>query len=372
MHSQSTVRLLAAALITLASLGSAAHAQILQPTFSLEPNAEDLPIFPPPASPHFGTAVAIHRDTAMASIPGLNPQRVAVFTRDAAGAWQRTGTLLDEAGVAISIDGDLALMSGQDQLSAYRREGDAWTRVQTIATAGTVGDIELDGRTAAYIEGSQIQFLHFNRHEQRWHKGQPLQPSKPFGNRLALANDTLVLNASGTAYVFKRVGRAWRERQTLLPADGEPTFGSEVAISGDRIVVAARFADYSGDYGLSNGKVYVFDRRGRFWAETQQLQPSFEALGGRGMFGSQLAVTPTLLAVSTESGMIFDGATTVIYEATGRSKRYETVGRLDFGMRALAVLDAWHDTVLIGVPWDEHGAPWHIGYAVGYVVSSQQ
>ncbi|MET0986127.1 MAG: FG-GAP repeat protein [Steroidobacteraceae bacterium] len=376
MRSHSAIGVLAASLI---ALGSATHAQILQPTFSLEPSAEDLPTFPPPSSSHFGTAVAVHRNTAMASIPGLDPPRVAVFTRDAAGMWQRTDTLLDEPAFAIAIDGDHALLSGPNRLSAYQRQGNAWSRVQTIATPDTVMDIEIDGDTAAYVTAAdvdlrelQIQFLHFSRKKQLWDKGRPLQPSKPFGNSLALANNTLVLQGSGLVYVFQHVGRTWRERQTLLPADGEPSFGSEVAISGDRIVVAARGADFSNDYGLSNGKVYVFDRRGRFWFETQELQPSFEALGGRGQFGSQVAVTPTTLAVSTEAGMIFDGATTVIYETHGRGRPYELVGRLDVGARPLAILDAWRNTVLVGVPWDEHGAPWHIGYALGYVVPQGQ
>ncbi|MET0659237.1 MAG: hypothetical protein ABW110_13890, partial [Steroidobacteraceae bacterium] len=75
MHTQSPPGVLAVALIALASIGSAAHAQnaVIQPTFGLEPSIEDLPTYPPPASLHFGSAVAVHRNTAMVSIPGLDP-----------------------------------------------------------------------------------------------------------------------------------------------------------------------------------------------------------------------------------------------------------------------------------------------------------
>ena len=79
-----------------------------------------------------------------------------------------------------------------------------------------------------------------------------------FGGSVAIDGDTIVVGAaedddkgfsSGSAYVFTRTGSTWTEQAKLLPSDGRENggFGLQVAISGNTIVVGA------------SGHAYVID-----------------------------------------------------------------------------------------------------------------
>jgi len=82
-----------------------------------------------------------------------------------------------------------------------------------------------------------------------------------FGGSVAIDGDTIVVGAaeddtdgmsSGSAYIFTRTGSTWTERIKLLPSDGREygSFGSSVAISGDTIVVGATGGAYVIDLTL--------------------------------------------------------------------------------------------------------------------------
>lgn len=89
------------------------------------------------------------------------------------------------------------------------------------------------------------------------------------GDRLVVAarySDMFDLLASGFAYVYRREGLNWIQEARLSPSDGVPLdrFASNLAISGDRIAVAA--------WGLET--VYVFHRTDTGWIEEAQLTPA--------------------------------------------------------------------------------------------------
>ena len=91
-----------------------------------------------------------------------------------------------------------------------------------------------------------------------------------FGWAVAATRDLAVVGApkdtantnSGSAYIFLRSldgSNTWTQIKKLLPPDGHISdeFGTAVAISGDIVVVGARFLD---DKGLNSGGAYIYSR----------------------------------------------------------------------------------------------------------------
>ncbi len=94
--------------------------------------------------------------------------------------------------------------------------------------------------------------------------------SDNFGFSVSVSGDTAVIGAkgdddnglrSGSAYVFRFNGTDWVQEIKLLPDDGVDTaaFGYSVSISGDTIVIGARYDD---DNGWRSGSAYVYRLNG--------------------------------------------------------------------------------------------------------------
>lgn len=106
-----------------------------------------------------------------------------------------------------------------------------------------------------------------------------------FGTSVAIYNNTIVVGATqanpgglrgeGKVYTFLRNGNKWKERDKLKHVGGRAGdfFGHSVAISGDRIVVGALFADPAPeDWPIMNaGAAYVFVRKGSGWKQDAEL-----------------------------------------------------------------------------------------------------
>ena len=162
------------------------------------------------------------------------------------------GAEIDRFGRGVAIHADtLAVGSHQDDdlgtdsgsVYVYTRSGAAWT-IHAKLTA-------LDGAAGSH-----------------------------FGETLDLGVDRLVVGApehslgtalgAGTAYVFRRSGGIWTQEAQLIPADSRAgqTFGSAVAMDGDRVVVGA---ELDGPSGSNPGAAYVFQRAGTVWSEESKL-----------------------------------------------------------------------------------------------------
>jgi len=177
----------------------------------------------------------------------------------------------------------------------------AQCEIQALAGSSTL-PFDYFGKAAA-IDGSRLVVGAFATNTTRpgfayvfedlgtgWiQRQQPLMASDPgssdeFGNSVGISGDTIVIGAefhdselgsnAGAAYVFQRrpSGR-WVESAKLQPADGRRShnFGECVAISGDVIVVGARFDRQLGNHA---GAAYVFERVAGDWVETAKLLPS--------------------------------------------------------------------------------------------------
>ena len=121
-----------------------------------------------------------------------------------------------------------------------------------------------------------------------------------FGWSVALSGDTLAVGApgedssasdSGAVYVFTRSGSTWTEQAYIKASNtGEfDLFGESVALSGDTLVVGARFED------TGSGAVYVFTRSGSTWTEQAYIKASNTGEGDQ--FGWSVALSGDTLAV---------------------------------------------------------------------------
>jgi len=192
--------------------------------------------------------------------------------------------------------------SSRGSVHVYNMQGDTWVHTQKIlasdfqsstqeyfGTAASLrGDLmvigEDDDSTKAYHSGSAYVF---GQSGSTWIEIAKLYASDweegaGFGRAVAVDGETLVVGASqedngsvvfpnqGAAYVFERTGGSWAETQKLVASDPKKgdSFGISVAIDGDTIVVGAALHNHS---VIAEGAMYVFERQGGSWVQTQEL-----------------------------------------------------------------------------------------------------
>ena len=127
-----------------------------------------------------------------------------------------------------------------------------------------------------------------------------------FGYSVAISGETIVVGSwrsnaptsnSGAAYVFTRSGTTWTQQQKITAGDGaaDDEFGNSVAINGDTIAVGSHSADQPSGNGHA-GAVYIFNRSGTTWTQSQKLIPTGTVLFGD-FLGESVAVSgDTLVA----------------------------------------------------------------------------
>ncbi len=226
----------------------------------------------------------------------------------------------DYFGKSVAIDGDTIAVGAfmEDSGHSTVTNGPSVSEDDTVSSSGAV-----------YI---------FRRISGVWTQDAYLKPSNPginhcFGFSLALDGDTLVVGAygedsdqagpvngsyssiddpmedSGAAYVFKRTGTEWAQEAYLKAAnpDAGDKFGEDVSVSGDTIVVGARYessnlSSITNGTGASpdnssswSGAAYVFKRNGSSWAQEAFLKAETNSLND--FFGSSVAVSGDTIAV---------------------------------------------------------------------------
>jgi ferredoxin len=133
-----------------------------------------------------------------------------------------------------------------------------------------------------------------------------------FGSAVAVDGDTIVVGApqgggdSGKAYVFQRSGGIWMEQAKLVADDPLRRlvgFGTAVAMVPDHIVVGAPYTEVSLQ---STGSCYVFRRVGSAWQQEAALAPAVDVLQDR--FGSSVAISGDLIGVGASEYLIGPGA----------------------------------------------------------------
>ena len=139
-----------------------------------------------------------------------------------------------------------------------------------------------------------------------------------FGSNVAVSGDTVVVGAfgddigantsQGSAYVFVRPAGGWTGALTqsakLIASDGVAfeDFGLSVAVSGDTVVVGALFGNVGDDNG--QGSAYVFVKPAGGWAGLPTQAAKLTASDGSGadLFGESVAVNGDTVVVNAIFG----------------------------------------------------------------------
>lgn len=253
-----------------------------------------------------GKSVAIDGSTAVAGMYGLlntsNDGRAYVY-EESGGVWLEVAQLVqsdalagtDEFGNSVDVSGDVIVVGaefndnglGNNAGAAYVFEelGGVWVETAKLTASDGAGE----------------------RH---------------FGENVAVSGATIVVgqrengtlgNNAGAAYVFEQVGGTWVETAKLLASDGDKNalFGDTVAVDGTTIVVGAYKADAGGVNGP--GAVYVFEKIGGAWVESQKLSAGDLAGGG---FGRSVDVEGDTIAVGAwkDSTQFAEGGSAYVFE----------------------------------------------------------
>lgn len=263
----------------------------------------------------FGISVAIDGDTIVIGAhhdddKGISSGSVYVFTRSGTTWTQQAklnatdGAASDQFGVAVSVDGDTAVIGawGDDYNavsysgSAYvfTRNGTTWTqqaKLNANENAGSSGyfgsSVSVDGNTAvigAWSDGVSGSAYVFTRSGSIWTQQVKLNANDSaqfdrYGYSVSVNGDTAVIGAygdddagsySGSAYVFTRNGTTWMQQTKLKANDGDviDEFGVSVSVDGDTIVIGAQ---QDNDKGTDSGSAYVFTRSGATWTQQTKL-----------------------------------------------------------------------------------------------------
>jgi hypothetical protein len=94
-----------------------------------------------------------------------------------------------------------------------------------------------------------------------------------FGNVVDVDGDYAVVGARGNkaAYIFYYNGSTWSEQQKIQETTFGSNFGHSVSISGDTVVIGSHNTDASSPDGT---KAYVYTRSGTTWSLQQKVDPS--------------------------------------------------------------------------------------------------
>ena len=172
----------------------------------------------------------------------------------------------DRFGHAVSVSGDWAIVGAHEDSDLGSHSG------------------------AAYL------FLRFGT---QWIETQKLHASDggmfdDFGWSVSISGDDVVVgamqdsaanvSASGSAYIFERVGTTWIETAKIWASDLglQEEFGWSVAATTNRVVVGARNDAHA---GFGSGSAYVFDNNAGTWTQTAKLT-AIGALSGDSFGGS--------------------------------------------------------------------------------------
>ncbi|MFN0112273.1 MAG: HYR domain-containing protein, partial [Blastocatellia bacterium] len=359
---------------------------------------------------HFGRSVAVAGDTAVVGAPfedsnatGVNGDGTNNSASDAGAAYVfvRSGTTWtqqaylkasntganDRFGYSVAVAGDTLVVGAFGEAS------------NAIGVNGNGTDDSASSSGAAYV---------FVRSGGMWSQQAYLKASNTggsdlFGHSVAVAGDTVVvgafqessnatgvngdgadnsINASGAAYVFVRSGTMWSQQAYLKASnpDESDSFGVQVAVAGDTVVVAAyregsNATGVNGD-GMNNlaydaGAAYVFVRNGTTW--TQQAYLKAGNTGANDRFGWSVALAGDTAVVgayhedSNATGVNGDGMDNSASNAgaayvfvrsgtTWSQQAYLKAGNTGAGDTFGNSVAVAGDTVMVGAPGEDSNA----------------
>lgn len=168
-----------------------------------------------------------------------------------------------------------------------------------------VGAIRSNVLATAPVLGSRSGVAYvFTRDKATWTQQKQLAASNArygdqFGIASAMAGDTIAVGAlfgggtdgarGGAVYVYQRKGTDWTESQIVTPDAATAGFGVSIAIAGDRMIVGAPYEDGK------TGSAYLFVQRDGRWTQEARLRPDSVEMGSK--FGWSVALLGDRVAV---------------------------------------------------------------------------
>lgn len=303
----------------------------------------------------FGRGAAIDGDTAVVS---THDESAYVFV-NTGGAWTQQAKLIaDDAGGspfnfgrAVAIEGDVIVIGastgGVPSAGAayvFERTGSVWTKTAKLTPDPILANPGADFGNAVAIDGNTIvvgawldeqvdgaittlttgaAYVFVNTPGASWSSmtssiklgGSDLESQDHFGIAVDIDDDRIVVganengNAPGAVYIYDQTG-AWvatnLESARLAASDEEAgdEFGGSVAVSGDSVIVGARYWD--APTKPNAGAAYVFVKSTGSWSQQQRLESSNTGSSAFD-FGTHVAIVDDMAIVTEPYVDHFDG-----------------------------------------------------------------
>lgn len=309
----------------------------------------------------FGYRVALAPGTFVATafsatVNGVVAQGSAYVFTETGGTWSESqkltasdGGLFDNFGASVALSGQLLVIgangatvgnnAAQGAAYVFVKANGLWVEMQKLtADDGAAFDnyglsVALQGttiivgspRATVGGNGAQGAAYVYTMSNGVWSLSQKLTASDgaandSFGESVALDRGTALIGAynatvegrfgQGAAYVYSGTNGTLSETQKLTASDGAAgdNFGNAVALSGSKALIGADVATVNGH--TSQGKAYLFDRRGGSWSQLETLTSSDGTTDD--FFGAALALSGSTALVSSPhpsaAGHTFEGA----------------------------------------------------------------
>lgn len=329
----------------------------------------------------YGFSVAISGNTLVVAAPFadesgfLNAGAVYVYTRaNATAPWTAPLRLTssdisanDQFGHSVALDGDtlvVGAVSGEagvlDSGAAYvfYRVAGNWQQPPQRLTATDAASGDFFGNAVA-IAGDRLVI----------------------GAERADASPSLL--DSGAAYVFKRTANGWIEQSKLQPdavdRHRSDNFGASVTVSGATVVVGQPFLGVG--VGSNKGSATIFVENGGTWAKSATLVASDGAADD--YFGSDVAISDDRVVVGAYydnfgtatsgidagSAYLFTRATNGVWNQTSTYVAPTPAANALFG----SAVAAWGGSTLIGAPFQANASnpPVAVGSVYAFVLAEK-
>lgn len=276
---------------------------------------------------------------------GASPASSAAAGDGNTGAWTQTAELKgvdtvesDFFGSSVAISGATAIVGanghpdgyGNGRAYVFGQAVHGWRQTselrgsdtvkgdwfgESVAVSNTTAVVGAPG-TAKYAGSAYV----FTKAARDWRQAAELGRSQAthggeFGEAVAISGPTAVVGApgkatfAGRAYVFSKTAAGWTQTAELSGSDAaaHDASGLSVAISGTTLVVGAD------GHANGAGAAYVFPKTTTGWKQSAELTSTDTvALGG---FGGSVAVSGTIIVIGA-SGYATDAGRAYVFEKT--------------------------------------------------------
>lgn len=308
----------------------------------------------PTESMSFGEDVAIHRDTIAVGAPQANGMQgcVCLYEKPASGWVSMAETAVLKVQIQSESETDKRIYFGRSV---------ALSDDTLVVGTNTVGK-------CAYV---------FAKPENGWgNAAGPVRLSSSLegiriGWRVNISGDTIAVSDdnNGGVHVFEKPVGGWKDsvetaRIEMPPMQGWPDFGWDSAISGNRILIGAR---YDNSAGFQAGSAFVYEKQGTHWGENDVYTQFINGNHRGDLFGRTLAMDGNTAVVGTPQ---CDEAMVYVYE----NDRWNyagtlTPGPLKYPAQFGQSVGISGDTIVVGAPYApmENGSSQDSGMAYVFV-----